>query len=60
MNYNIMKELKIHFDTHYEKYGYYPNKFLFNHVEFNFNECVKLLKSVGYFWMDENPVESIK
>lgn len=50
MSYDILKELKLYFDDHYETFNCYPVEFEFNKTVFNYDECVKLLNSVGYLW----------
>jgi len=50
MSYDILKELKLYFDDHYENFNCYPVEFEFNKTVFNYDECVKLLDSVGYLW----------
>ena len=47
---DILKELKLYFDDHYDNFGCYPMEFEFNKIVFNYDECVKLLDSIRYYW----------
>lgn len=52
MRYDILKELKLYFDDHYNNFGCYPMEFEFNKTVFTYDECVKLLDSIGYHWRE--------
>ncbi len=51
---DILKELKLYFDDHYDNFGCYPMEFECNETVFNYDECVKLLDSIRYYWRGSN------